>query len=318
MKCEDFLFLIDDLIEGEFDASTADAVNLHLFACPACAAEYELMREEKEIYRHYWFDSEPSKDLLAEFQTKLKTGRGELPKSAVVTGGAFNWSSKIANLFRLSPAAAMASLVILFLTGFALLSLVPNHVNKADESAGRNELETAGSLIKPVEINEDKPAAAGSTGEKADNFPPSKIREANEKSEFPSPVKTLSRKSLVSETKPKDERSKLNKLATETAEHVEKIELFLRSFRNAEAVEDGKTYDITYEKLQARNLLKKNLRLRQNAENHRTFYPEELLNKAEPLLIEIANLENTPPAEKVLDIKERLKNQNLIVSLQAY
>ena len=43
-----------------------------------------------------------------------------------------------------------------------------------------------------------------------------------------------------------------------------------------------------------------------------------MLSKVEPYLLDIANLNNNPLPAEILDIKERVKNQSIIASLQTY
>jgi len=313
MKCEDFLYLIDDLLEDELDERTAIRLNSHLFTCQGCNVKYELLKQEREIFKHYWFDLEPSEDLLTSFQAKLKNNNS----SKAVGGGhsIFGRRLKTSNLFGLYPAMA-AGILILFVVIFALFK----NVSYKSEPIGTKNPDIAG-------VNRSNPTVFP-----VDNFPGAKnppvkakskslIKTSGQNKNDAARIKTNSKPlsndgSRVSEEQVR--RSRLKNFETETSKQAEKIELFLRSFRNKELAEDGETYDISYEKQQARKLLERNLRLKQNAESYGTVYSAELLNKIEPLLIEIANLESGTSLEKVPEIKERLRNQNLIVSLQGY
>ena len=104
----------------------------------------------------------------------------------------------------------------------------------------------------------------------------------------------------------------------ETARHIERAQVLLRSFRNTR--DEGKQTDpeILYEKQQSRGLLYKNVLLRRDAEAKGNMPVEELLGGLEPFLLDIANLSDKPSNEEVRSIKQRMQKKEIISALQIY
>jgi hypothetical protein len=103
----------------------------------------------------------------------------------------------------------------------------------------------------------------------------------------------------------------------ETSEHLMRTQLLLRSFRNA-PIEEGAAFDLAYEKRLSRELLSKNRLLRRSAENKEDSQAEELLSHIEPLLLDIANLPDKPSKDEVRSVKELIREQKVIATLQIY
>lgn len=332
MNCEKYLILIDDLIEGELDSENAAQVNSHLSACRECDSYYAMLREEKEMYGQFLFDVEPPKDLWNQFQTKIET----VPVVPIVEtpNVSSSWNFNIFNYFRLYPALGFAAILVFCAYGF--WKFIPNKTVSNDEFAVKTNSiaeETKNQSFENVTENEPKTASNNkdsltdlSEPTKAAYTPKSENQKTKDKKVNPTiadPVQPKTKKVFANpnqelQAQLTDEQMQLKALDTETAQQIEKIELLLRAFRNARVVEGSTLYDVAYEKEQARKLLNKNVQLRQIAENYGALYTEELLDKAEPFLLDIANLDNNPQPEQVLDIKERVKNQNIIASLQVY
>jgi hypothetical protein len=320
MKCEKYAHLIDDLVEGELDEQTNEQVSLHVFTCPNCTSRFEMLEREKEMYAHYLFEIEPPVDLLAKFQTKLETVEQPTILAANSTFAPFGWITKLLNLLRLNPVLATAAVLILFVVSFGLINLVK------EELAFERIAEYQGlQLILPkIEKTSPKPSPE-----------PERDQEVvkNEKSKLENKPLALKQTGVVKKAQPKSktspENGKLNEdekaqikmiqaLEIETAKQIEKVELLLRSFRNARVVEGKEIYDISYEKQQAGKLLQNNVELRQRAEIYGNLFTEEMLSKVEPYLLDIANLDVNPSTEEILVIKERVRNQNIIASLQGF
>jgi len=345
MKCEKYLNMIDDFVEGELDEPIAGQVNLHVFACSECASRYEALKQEKEMYAHYLFDVEPPMDLWMKFQAKIESEADKFSRAAKISVGVSGWKSNILGFLRLYPVIASAVLFIIFGIGFGLLKFMPDETIAENEYTAKTEFsDVQPAKVESAEVDKDETINLSIKAKSNKNTASPKTNKNNDGNKFstkkniaqtdikPSAVKAakIEKQNIPANEKEaltdfarlteeeRMQRLQLRNLEKETAKQIEKIELLLRSFRNARSVEGSEVFDVAYEKEQARKLLEKNVHLRQSAENYGTLYTEELLSKVEPLLLDIANLENNSSPEKVLNIKERVKNQNIIASLQIY
>ncbi|MBI4553416.1 MAG: hypothetical protein HY710_14220 [Candidatus Latescibacteria bacterium] len=104
----------------------------------------------------------------------------------------------------------------------------------------------------------------------------------------------------------------------ETASHIEKVQLLLRSFRNTRLSNGALAAEIDYEKQRARDLLSTNILLRRDAEAKGNLQAEELLSSLEPFLLDIANLQDEQVHDEVRSIKERMQRTEIMAELQIY
>ena len=104
----------------------------------------------------------------------------------------------------------------------------------------------------------------------------------------------------------------------EVAGHIEQAELLMRSFRNIKPSQEQAPVDVSYEKQLSKELLAKNRRLRRSAENRRNLVVGDLLTEIEPLLLDIANLPDSPTQNDVRSIKDMIQRQEVVAALQFY
>ena len=335
MSCENYKILIHDLVEGELDSHVANDVNLHIFACQSCQAEFEMLNNEREMYSHFLFEIEPPKDLSANFQSRLEAENSE---KIVSTPSAFSFNNWFANLF-LKPILVGAIALIIFGFGYIWLNnpnqnketvfvLQPLNSNTLPSAnLEKKEFVEKNTATEPVEITKFKPIPL----KKVEQISFKKNKSVEAKPNIIKANLPINKKPIILHTKPQNfvqppkisnedevKFKQFQVFETETAKHLERTEMLLRSFRNVRYAEGGEEYDVGFEKQQARKLLEKNVQLRQQAENYGAMPENEMLSKVEPYLLEIANLDVNPTEEEVLEIKQRVKNQNLIVSLQSF
>lgn len=331
--CEKYSDLIEDLVEDELDDPTAGRVNSHVVACPPCLEDYETLRREKEIYAHYLFDAEPPQDSWAEFQMRLASEKENAATRTTTAANSRRRSSHLFGLMPLSPALSAAA-VLLFVLGIVFvwskLASVERGVDKnLAEIVLRDSPPPAMDLTtKVVDANDNalnngeppvknQPLRDNAKSLVKGKSPATETAHSKQESAALSAQRISPNVTRASEEK-RLAALRLNNLETEIVGHIEKTEMLLRSFRNARAVGSVETFDVEYERLQARKLLDENRRLRRDAENHGLAFAEEVFGQVEPYLLEIANIEAKPAPEKVLDIKQRVSSQNIIASMQVY
>jgi hypothetical protein len=100
----------------------------------------------------------------------------------------------------------------------------------------------------------------------------------------------------------------------ETSRHVERVQLLLRSFRNSQLV--GNQSELAFEKKLSRDLLSQNIFLRRNAEAAGDVPTAELLSNVEPLLLDIANMDQRPTSDDVSLIRDRIEKKDIVAALQ--
>jgi hypothetical protein len=102
----------------------------------------------------------------------------------------------------------------------------------------------------------------------------------------------------------------------DVARHAEKTELLLRSFRNVRRPLNTRTLDVSYEKENARKLLYQNIALRRDAATRGDEPTAALLNKLEPILLDIANLPSRARSGDVRSIEQRMEKKEIVATLQ--
>ena len=343
MTCKKYFDLIEDLLEDELDEHLSEKAESHIFACQECRERYETLRRAKEIYARYLFDAEPPPDSWANFGARLVSENNEFQSDSVIPVNMFR-SMKRRFVFSLSPASA-ALAALLFVSGIGFVWLQFNPVEKdGDKYVG--EIETGNPPVttesretnqKPATNIQAKTVAVATDGALKSNDFLAKSQSLKPRSNSLSGKKSFAAESVkinqktdsssdkrksASEPRPGKETRlqalQMQNLEIEIVGQMEKVELLLRSFRNARSNETIEGFDVEYEKRQARKLLDKNARLKRRAKNYGLSYAEELLSRVEPYLLDIANLENNPSTDKVLDIRNRVGSQNIIASLQVY
>ena len=298
MNCS-FTEKVSSLIDGELSATEAREVERHLPGCNECQ---QVRADFLNLRTH-----------IAGFETSLKPDvqnralKKILGTDRSVPARGLRWSFGPSAVAFATILIAAAIIGLLFYQSF----------NKSDRSS------------EQVAQQEQKPAPApsGSTEQSKQQQPQATPEPAREQQPGKGNEETPRRqpstpKKIVREPKPGEQFAAVPApvrsadAQTLTAMHFEKSETLLLAFRNVRLDEPGSAKEVSYERKRAQQLVLQNMMLRREADAAGDVQVSSLLESLEPILIDIANLPDSPDESAVRTIRQRVERKNIVPLLR--
>jgi len=313
---------IQAYIDGELAPDAAAPVLMHLNGCPACAAFARDLERAVVLINSAFDDELPDKvpslrlrarmdEALAQSMTPAVAGHSFTMRLYYLVSGRLQ-SGELSPL-HLGLAVAVVVVAVL-LAGRVVSNLwrseKPDHKKDIVQQVDTPDPAPSPTVQASVEGGtRNQPKRLHRTDKIARHIKPVEIRSASvEKFEQAGTISIARHTKSVGNTFRNPE----------TSEHLMQTQLLLRSFRNTSTANAEADFDLAYEKRLSRELLSKNRLFRRSAENKADSQATELLSQIEPLLLDIANLPDKPSQDDVHLIKELMREQKIIATLQIY
>jgi anti-sigma factor RsiW len=105
MKCEEWLPLIEEYVDGELDQPSTRRTAEHIRSCASCHSDYDALRREQEVYSNYRRDIEVSPALWATVSSRIQAQKSAAREGAI--NRIYRWLALTTGGPRLSPALAV-------------------------------------------------------------------------------------------------------------------------------------------------------------------------------------------------------------------
>jgi hypothetical protein len=336
MRCEDCLPLLEELLDGEAAGRDALVARAHLAACAPCSERYESLRREQEAYAGFLRGVEPGPwartRLMSRIEAEPVPGSGGILSPWRRVGAApFAWVAAR----RTAVATAFAVLVVALLVASASLfggrdaarqevaaadptarhaderpaRAVPDAVPDGARAAATRGDDVATPVVAAVtRAGAVRPASRGRRPRfEAESRPPAQAARFAEAAAFDRESASLRLTARDAGTDGLDRAA---------ARHFEQARLLLLAFKNMPRPEAGDA-EVAYEKGQSRVLAGRNALLRKEAGSARNRPVETLLERVEPLLLDIAHLPERASAAEVETVRRRIANGSVLFTLRA-
>jgi hypothetical protein len=352
MKCEECLPRIEEYVDGELDGRMVERVAAHLSTCAKCESEFAELRRDEEIYTHYRRDVEVTPAQWEIIRARIEQEKDAALKQPRKSLRAWLRDLFGSGHFRPGLVAALLLISIGIIVGLFYLSSRSHRTELAARPAKQNEAQLPADAAKEptpsVESNQENETIAADK-DPAKNNPDRQrqtiavntaraaaVEPVKKKRTFvaalPNAEKRNARRLVPDEPSPlieavadrdqsltgtrRSAQEPAGNFDFEIARHAERAELLLRSFRNVRLPARARVLDVSYEKENARKLLYQNIALRRDASERGDQPTAELLNKLEPILLDIANLPGRAVARDVRAVEEHMERQEIVATLQ--
>lgn len=341
MRCDECLPLLDEYVCGELSGPTAARVSAHLTACETCAGERASLTRERSFYERCAVSAPPS--LWASVSRRIEEEETPRAHEGAAVPRARPWYifGEWLPRPRVAFGAAAVAVALAVITSWALFRAGrhPAVVQSQDRVAVTGGAPVAEAPHTDGARAPDRPrqdtaretqplvvAGRVETGGGTGGAPPrvAAVRRASRRSAPPgarrdtSPTTSVTSGPGTEETTARPRAAVAEVIYDETARHIGRAQMLLRSLKNGQPSEGGAGFDLAYERRFSRELLGRNILLRREAQSDGDEATARLLGQLEPFLLDIANLDEMAASAQVRSISERVRREGIIARLRLF
>ena len=322
--------------DGELEPEMAARVNRHLGYCDACAASAFEFERAIELMASAFEDELPGSIPSAHLRARIDRALAgdstpeRISPAVSVWRQIFDAPIAILKWFEVSPIRYVNVSIALLALAFGLwIGLRTNFFGRKQEKQVQDvpKIEQAAPPIESGErviaVEREQPGLRKSTPDGV--ITPDRKSKGQRHSPAPKEYAGVEPEAPLTLPSEGDDRAEWLASAAGVGifdapmvRHIEKAQMLLRSFKNADIATRGFAADLDHERRQSKSLLYQNILLRRDAENTGNLPAEEVLSSLEPVLLDISNLPDRPSSREVRSIKDRIHKKEIIGVLQVY
>lgn len=351
MRCKECLPLLEEYFDGELETAISGRIAAHVSTCAECASVYTELQRDQEIYSHYRREMAATSAPWEVVRAGIEEQRAIIssltlsaPPARLLIATLGIIRSLFSSRYALVPAFVIAVAIIV-----GLLMHFNKNANHLQLAWQPPNVESAGLApkqadnISPIPARSPGLVAHGASGKRdetqvvyAGNRSPNSRTVSSVVSKRANDTENRTRLHSLELRREVGESSESASLGAKTdvrqpvriifaahsnddvSKHAKEAQALLRSFRNESATGKDEALDLGYERQLARNVLDRNILLRRDAENRRNLPVADLLGGLEPVLLDIANIEERASPDEVRAIVGRIERKGLVAKLQIH
>jgi Putative zinc-finger len=312
MNCEVCLPLVGEFFDGEVEARLVSEVRSHIASCASCSRYYESLQFSQDVYDKFLDDVKISESAWQGVHRRIQESK--VTKRRGPFSGWFDWFV-VPSFERAVVALTLGSLVLL---GIVTLRLVSRREKEELASSQPTRVETQNRTDEHLPVEQ----AQANKSKKPRRIAKPLENSFEKRSVVTAEAVAMLDQAAIFSREMESARSELEAnnsgtLKTDVARHFEKTRLLLLSLKNTPAPETDTSVNLTYEKTLSRKLADNNSLLRLEMETAGDQSRADLLDRIEPLLIEIANMPDRASRDEVASISRRIERKDVVGLLQS-